>query len=247
LDESKDYYANLGVLPSIEPTALKAVYLALLKKYHPDVFKGSNAEAERITKQLNEAYSVIGDQLKRAEYDGLRQTQYSQGGDYGQDNINDGKGNLDRELELDWKFIIEYYPEVEEQRLHLNKISSSLSLMFQFIIITKKLAKDSKRISNNIRLEYLNRYFGKNHKIHRFVIQLLLANKHDAALEISSYIRLVGDISNNDADNFINKIKIKFKMKPTNNFLNNDLENGNYMIIIIFIILVVIVIYLTNN
>jgi curved DNA-binding protein CbpA len=44
----KDYYAILGVLPSIDDVALPAVYRALLKKYHPDVFGGSKAEAEII-------------------------------------------------------------------------------------------------------------------------------------------------------------------------------------------------------
>lgn len=67
-----DYYALLGVLPSIDGAALSAVYRALMKKYHPDVFSGSKDEAVRISKQLNEAYSVLGDLAKRAEYDGLR-------------------------------------------------------------------------------------------------------------------------------------------------------------------------------
>ncbi|MFT7572358.1 MAG: curved DNA-binding protein CbpA, partial [Paracoccaceae bacterium] len=36
----EDYYAVLGVLPSIEQTALAAVYKALIRKYHPDVYSG---------------------------------------------------------------------------------------------------------------------------------------------------------------------------------------------------------------
>ena len=54
--QDKDYYAVLGVLPSIDDVALKAVYQALLKKYHPDVFSGSQQEAERIT----ENYTILG-------------------------------------------------------------------------------------------------------------------------------------------------------------------------------------------
>ena len=41
MDTEKDYYAVLGVLPSIDDIALTAVYRALLKKYHPDVSNGS--------------------------------------------------------------------------------------------------------------------------------------------------------------------------------------------------------------
>ena len=62
MDASKDYYAVLGVLPSIEPAAIRAVYLALLKKYHPDVYKGTKEEAVRRTKEFNEAYDVLGDE-----------------------------------------------------------------------------------------------------------------------------------------------------------------------------------------
>jgi len=67
LSDTKDYYAILGVLPSIEQAALSAVYKALIKKYHPDVYSGAKAESERISRQLNEAYEVLGDEKKRAE------------------------------------------------------------------------------------------------------------------------------------------------------------------------------------
>jgi len=101
LDASKDYYAVLGVLPSIEPTALRAVYLALVKKYHPDVYKGSKADAERITKELNEAYGVLGDQTKRAEYDLLKKNQTSQGGDFSQEDTSEVNDSFDSELDRD--------------------------------------------------------------------------------------------------------------------------------------------------
>ena len=42
----KDYYAVFGVLPSIEQSALKAVYAALMKKYHPDVATMPKQEAD---------------------------------------------------------------------------------------------------------------------------------------------------------------------------------------------------------
>ena len=60
MDTEKDFYAILRVLPSIDDVALAAVYRALLKKYHPDVFGGSKAEAERRTREIVEAYEVLG-------------------------------------------------------------------------------------------------------------------------------------------------------------------------------------------
>lgn len=72
MDPLKDYYAVLGVLPSIEPAAIRAVYLVLLKKYHPDVCKGGEDKATRRTEQINEAYNVLSDDKHREKYDLLR-------------------------------------------------------------------------------------------------------------------------------------------------------------------------------
>ena len=80
--QEPDYYAVLGVLPSVEQAALAAVYRALLKKYHPDVFEGSKAEAEQITKELNEAYEVLGDPETPAQYDARRAASQGRSGDY---------------------------------------------------------------------------------------------------------------------------------------------------------------------
>lgn len=69
LSTPEDYYAVLGVLPSIEQTALAAVYNVLIRKYHPDVYSGDKMDGERMAKKLNAAYEVLGDGKKRAEYD----------------------------------------------------------------------------------------------------------------------------------------------------------------------------------
>ena len=72
MDTEKDYFTILGVLPSIDDLALAAVYRALLKKYHPDIFKGSKADAERRTREIIEAYKVLGNPENRKAYDNVR-------------------------------------------------------------------------------------------------------------------------------------------------------------------------------
>lgn len=69
--EFKDYYQILGVDPGADGKAIKAAYRKLARKYHPDVSAEENAE-ERF-KELSEAYEVLKDKDKRAEYDNLRQ------------------------------------------------------------------------------------------------------------------------------------------------------------------------------
>ena len=82
MDPSKDYYAVFGVLPSIEAPAIRAVYLALLKEYHPDVCNRRNDEAIMRTKEINEAYSILGDEKLRRKYDWLHADLRSKSGVY---------------------------------------------------------------------------------------------------------------------------------------------------------------------
>lgn len=60
----KDYYATLRVHPSVSEEEIKEAYHRLVHKYHPDM--GGNAEQ---FKELQEAYSVLGDPYKRGKYD----------------------------------------------------------------------------------------------------------------------------------------------------------------------------------
>ncbi len=66
----KDYYQTLGVEPGAGEAEIKTAYRRLARKYHPDVSKESNAEEQ--FKAVNEAYEVLRDPEKRAEYDQIR-------------------------------------------------------------------------------------------------------------------------------------------------------------------------------
>jgi curved DNA-binding protein len=67
--EYKDYYKTLGVDKTADAAAIKKAYRKLVRQYHPDVSKHKDADAK--TKEINEAYGVLGDEEKRAAYDEL--------------------------------------------------------------------------------------------------------------------------------------------------------------------------------
>jgi curved DNA-binding protein len=69
--EYKDYYKILGVDKSASAEDIKKAYRKLVRQYHPDVSK--HKDADQKTKEINEAYGVLGDAEKRAAYDDLGQ------------------------------------------------------------------------------------------------------------------------------------------------------------------------------
>lgn len=64
----RDYYEVLGVDRNATETDIKKAYRKLAKQYHPDLNKG-DSEAEAKFKEISEAYSVLIDSEKRANYD----------------------------------------------------------------------------------------------------------------------------------------------------------------------------------
>src|SRR5665213_2437729 len=67
----KDLYKILGVSKSDDATAIKKAYRKLAKNLHPDKTKGDKKLEDRF-KEVSEAYEVLSDDKKRAEYQEMR-------------------------------------------------------------------------------------------------------------------------------------------------------------------------------
>jgi curved DNA-binding protein len=68
--EFKDYYATLGVSRDADADTLRRTFRKLAAKYHPDVAEDKK-EGEEKFKEINEAYEVLSDPVKRRKYDAL--------------------------------------------------------------------------------------------------------------------------------------------------------------------------------
>lgn len=67
---AKNYYEILGVNKGASDEEIKKAYRKLAHKYHPDKAGGDEAKF----KEINEAYQVLSDKKKRAQYDQFGQT-----------------------------------------------------------------------------------------------------------------------------------------------------------------------------
>ncbi len=68
----KDLYSILGVKKSDDAAAVKKQYRKLARELHPDKTKGDKKLEEKF-KSVSEAYEVLSDDKKRAEYDEMRE------------------------------------------------------------------------------------------------------------------------------------------------------------------------------
>lgn len=77
--EFKDYYKILEVDRGASPDEIKKSFRKLAKRYHPDLNPNDQASQEKF-KEINEAYDVLSDPDKKAQYD--RFGSYSQGDNF---------------------------------------------------------------------------------------------------------------------------------------------------------------------
>lgn len=80
---AQDYYQVLGVERTASPEEIKRAFRKLAKEYHPDAHQGDKKEAERKFRKVAEAYEVLSDPQKRAQYDRFGHAGPDQGFDFG--------------------------------------------------------------------------------------------------------------------------------------------------------------------
>lgn len=75
-----NYYELLEIREDASDEVIKMAYKALLRKYHPDVYKGDSEFAHEMTAKLNEAYGVLSDPEQKIIYDMMISSECAPGG-----------------------------------------------------------------------------------------------------------------------------------------------------------------------
>jgi molecular chaperone DnaJ len=86
MSTKRDFYEILGVAKTATPEEIKKAYRKVAIQYHPDKNSG-NKEAEEKFKEAAEAYEVLSNQEKRAQYDRFGHSRPGSGG-FGGHNMN---------------------------------------------------------------------------------------------------------------------------------------------------------------
>lgn len=84
----ENYYDILGVKRDATKEEIKKAYRKLATKYHPD----KNPDGAEQFKKIAEAYSILGDEKKKAEYDSPKRTKFSFD-DFGFNNFSSNQFN----------------------------------------------------------------------------------------------------------------------------------------------------------
>jgi len=84
----RDYYEVLGVSRDASPEEIKRAYRGKAKELHPDKNPDARAQAEEKFKRVAEAYEVLSDSDKRAQYDRYGHAGPAQWFDFGQTDFN---------------------------------------------------------------------------------------------------------------------------------------------------------------
>lgn len=66
-----NYYEILKVSKNASQQEIRDSYKKLIKKYHPDLYKGNSEYAEKITKELNDTYAILSNEERKKEYDAI--------------------------------------------------------------------------------------------------------------------------------------------------------------------------------
>ncbi len=211
----QNYYDVLGVSATADDFVIKAAYKAMAQRYHPDRFANNArdaADAESKMRQINEAYQVLSDSVKRRDYDdSLRQQKQNQ--------HQSAHHTEQQKQHEDWQIALRFYPDLTELETRLTKFDTDLVTEFRKTLLSGQQYDRRKAIANQLEQDYLEGFFGTHPDILDFARELLLAGKRDGAKELNQMLKVVGNSVS--ADEIIERLQVQY-------FPNQSTQNTSF-------------------
>ncbi|NLM00945.1 MAG: J domain-containing protein [Treponema sp.] len=117
----EDLYAVLGVSKNASAEQIKKAFRKLALQYHPDK-NPNNPAAEEKFKKINAAYSVLGDEMKRKQYD-LYGTTERHSSAYGSSYGQNTQGANTNDFDDLWRWYTQQAQKANEQRRYYSNYS----------------------------------------------------------------------------------------------------------------------------
>ena len=162
--------------------------------------------------ELNNAYAVLGDKSRRAEYDRTRKR--SDQAEFGEDDNeyqSEAFTSALGEVEDRWNTACGIFPDLQDLRARLNKISSSLAFAFVTGLLETKAFKRRKEMASHLEQVFLERYFGNDSAVMNYARSLVFEGHKAAAKALNRLVDVMG--ADVDANLLISRIERDFKIE----------------------------------
>jgi len=251
----RNFYHILGLSFEAQPEnqVISAAYKALVKLYHPDVFKGEKKEQKRKISEINEAYEILNNHESKLKYDkkleNFLKKNYSK---FSNEEFDDNSEFDEKFIDDDWEIALIVYPELIDYKNNLSNYSKQLALQFQFYLLETKEFHKLEKVSEFFIDSFLERKFGRSKKIKVLSKFLIEEGEKEPALFLNKLIRVIGASSESRIISTFfedhEEIKEKFEKEIESNtiidtksllqkkYFNDSTEIFPFIIIIIFFI-----------
>ena len=254
----KNFYHILGLSfeSCPEQQLIEAAYKALVKLYHPDVYKGDKKSLKRKINEINEAYETLSSPKKQNYDNNLKKFQLEKSFDYSDEEFEDKDLFNKKYIDEDWEIAQLVYPELEEKKAILSKYSYKLSFQFQFYLLETKEFNKLEYITNKFINAFLERKFGTSYEI-KIISRILIENNYKKnAKYLNKLIKVIGSKSEKRIlKTFFRQfpeleeiIKDKIQFYREEKLIRKNFERyQGFLAIILFIILILFFLVLTGN
>ena len=255
----KNYYHILGLSfeSSPEKQLIEAAYKALVKLYHPDVYKGDKKSLSRKIREINESYETLSNEEKKKVYDEkLKNYHMSKSFDYSDQEFEDKDVFNKKYIDEDWEVALLVYPELEKKKKKLSKYSQKLSFQFQFYLLETKEFYKFEIITERFINAFLERKFGTSTKIKLFSKILIENGFRKNAIYLNKLIKVLGSKSEDriiktffkqfpDLQDYLSE-EMKFYKKIIRSETNNS-ESKKILIFFLVILLILFFVTIVNS
>jgi curved DNA-binding protein CbpA len=204
-----DHYQTLCVLPNAEHIVIVAAYRALAGQYHPDRWKGNQAEATAKMAEINVAYAIIGDPEKRKAYDDQRKTTHATFNE-SEDATDQAFDDAIQAFEDKWKTACDVFPDLITTRKNLEKTSHKLAFAFVVHLIENKPFKVRNELAQEMERNFLESHFGTNQQILDYAKELIKWGFKDAIKRLNEFVDVLG--SDIESTAIIKRIENEFSL-----------------------------------